>query len=72
MKQKLYNLLKEWLVCEYNCDHCQHSITFFSAGADGRHPCNRCQSFNNFKIANHLDADLKDKVKEIIKITKKE
>ena len=69
MKEKLYNLLKEWLVCEWDCDYCQHLTTF--RDGDGRHPCNRCQSFNLFKIANHIDADLKDKVKEIMDIVRK-
>lgn len=70
MKEKLYNLLKEWLVREWDCRQCQHLTTY--RPNDGRHPCNRCQSFNLFKIANHIDADLKDKVKEIMDIVRKE
>lgn len=35
---------------------------------DNRHPCAQCQSCNRFKIATHLDEDLKDKVNEILKV----
>lgn len=69
MKNKLYNLLKEWLVCEWDCDYCQHLTTF--RDGDGRHPCNRCEHCDNFKLSKNIDADLKDKVKQILEITKK-
>lgn len=68
-KKELYGLLYEWFVREWNCDDCQHFHTF--RDGDRRHPCNKCEGFNRFKIAKHLDEDLKDKVKQIIEITKK-
>lgn len=69
MKKELYNLLYEWLVCEWDCNDCQYIQNF--RDGDRRHPCNQCEGFNRFKIANHLEADLKDKVKQILEITKK-
>lgn len=68
MKTKLYNLLYEWEVWE-TCDFCQHIETF--SDDDGRHPCNRCNLCDNFKLSKNIDADLKDKVKMILEIIKK-
>lgn len=65
IKTKLYELLYSWEVSE-TCDYCQHMITY--RDDDNRHPCAQCQSCNRFKIANHVDDDLKDKVKEILKV----
>lgn len=63
----LYELLYKWLI-EENCDNCQHMVTYHNN--DSRHPCNRCEFYDRFKIRIELKADLQDKVTEIIKITK--
>lgn len=63
----LYELLYEWLV-EENCDNCQHMVTYHDN--DSRHPCNRCEFYDRFKIRAELKADLQDKVTEIIKVMK--
>lgn len=69
IKKELYSLLYEWFVCEWSCDDCQHIATFHDA--DGRHPCNRCESFNRFKLSDNIDADLKEKVNSIVEVIKK-
>lgn len=69
IKKELYKLLYEWFVCEWSCDDCQHIATFHDA--DGRHPCNRCENFNRFKLSDNIDADLKEKVNSIIEVIKK-
>ena len=48
------------------CDFCQHLTTY--RDNDNRHPCAQCQSWNRFKIADHIKEDLKDKVNEILKV----
>ena len=63
----LYELLYKWLI-EENCDNCQHMVTYHDN--DSRHPCNRCEFYDRFKIRVELKADLQDKVTEIIKVTK--
>lgn len=69
IKNKLYSLLYSWEVSEH-CDYCQHMTTY--RDNDNRHPCAQCNSFNRFKIAEHLEKDLKDKVEQIVNIIKKE
>ena len=63
----LYELLYKWLI-EENCDNCQHMVTYHDN--DSRHPCNRCEFYDRFKIRVELKADLQEKVTEIIKVTK--
>lgn len=63
IKPKLYQLLYEWLVSE-NCDNCQHLETF--RDGDKRHPCNRCEFYERFKLANNIHHDLNDKVNQIL------
>lgn len=67
MKKELYNLLYEWLI-EENCDYCQHLESF--RDGDMKHPCNRCECYERFKLADRMHDDLKDKMKEIIKVVK--
>lgn len=68
MRKELYNLLYEWFVCEYDCSHCEHIKTFVDG--DARHPCNKCNYCEKFKLAKNINADLKSKVNEIINIVK--
>lgn len=63
----LYELLYKWFI-EENCDNCQHMVTY--RDNDSRHPCNRCEYYDRFKIRVELKADLQDKVTEIIKVMK--
>lgn len=63
----LYELLYKWLI-EENCDNCQHMVTYHDN--DYRHPCNRCEFYDRFKIRVELKADLQDKVTEIINVMK--
>lgn len=63
----LYELLYKWLI-EENCDNCKHMATY--RDNDSRHPCNRCEFYDRFKIRVELKADLQDKVTEIIKVMK--
>lgn len=65
IKNKLYELLYSWEVSEH-CDYCQHMTTY--RDNDNRHPCAQCNSFNRFKIAEHIEKDFKDKVKQIMNI----
>lgn len=65
IKTKLYELLYSWEVSEH-CDYCQHITTY--RDNDNRHPCAKCNSFNRFKIAEHVEKDMKDKVKQIMNI----
>lgn len=65
IKTKLYELLYSWEVSEH-CDYCQHMTTY--RDNDNRHPCAKCNSFNRFKIAEHIEKDMKDKVKQIMNI----
>ena len=69
IKNKLYELLYSWEVSEH-CDYCQHMTTY--RDNDNRHPCAQCNSFNRFKIAEHIEKDLKDKVEQIMNIIKKD
>ena len=66
-KRQLYQLLYEWLVNE-GCDMCKHLSSF--RDEDKRHPCNRCEYDNLFKLKDEIDGDLKDKVKLILEIVK--
>ena len=68
-KKRLYHLLYEWTINE-TCDCCEHITTFYDG--DRRHPCNRCEAYELFKLSKELDKDLKDKVKQVIEITKEE
>ena len=65
IKTKLYELLYSWEVSEH-CDYCQHMTTY--RDNDNRHPCAKCNSFNRFKIAEHIEKEMKDKVKQIMNI----
>lgn len=65
LTNRLYKLLYSWEILE-TCDHCQHMTTY--RDNDNRHPCAKCQYYEKFKIADNLDADLKDKVKQMINI----
>ena len=65
IKNKIYELLYSWEVSEH-CDYCQHMTTY--RDNDNRHPCAQCNSFNRFKIAEHIEKDIKDKVKQIMNI----
>ena len=65
IRTKLYELLYSWEVTEF-CDDCQHMTTY--RDNDNRHPCAQCQSWNRFKIAEHIKEDLKDKVNEILEV----
>lgn len=67
MRQELRKLLNEWFVSE-TCDYCQHVLTF--RDDDGRHPCNRCEAYERFKLADCMDADLDDKVNLILDLFK--
>lgn len=66
-KQKLYQLLYEWMIDE-TCDMCKHLASF--RDGDNRHPCNRCDCYNLFKLSDDMAEDLKDKVKLIMEIVK--
>lgn len=68
-KKELYGLLYEWFVREWNCDDCQHFHTF--RDGDRRHPCNKCEGYDKFKVADNIVYDLKEKVRMIMEITKK-
>ena len=65
VKQELYKLLYEWEVLVV-CDYCQHMTTY--RDNDNRHSCAQCKFGDRFKIAKHIDEDLKDKVKQIINV----
>ena len=68
-KGKLFNLLYEWTI-EENCDYCKHLASF--RDGDNRHPCNRCECYELFKLSDVHKEDLKDKVKEIMNVMKEE
>ncbi len=68
-KKQLYDLLYEWFAQE-TCNDCCHMDTY-KAG-DNRHPCNRCEGYELYKPCNELKEALKDKVKWIMDILKKE
>ena len=68
-RKYLYDLLYEWFACE-TCDDCCYMDTY--KDGDNRHPCAQCKFGDRFKIAKHIDEDLKDKVKQIINVVKKE
>lgn len=65
VKQELYKLLYEWFITE-TCDDCQHISTF--RDGDNRHPCNRCECYEKFRIDDRMKEDLKEKVKRIINV----
>lgn len=66
-KIKLYELLYGWFVSE-TCDDCRHIESF--RDGDARHPCNKCECYERFKVADSVKEDLKDKVNEIMEIIK--
>jgi len=68
-KEKLFNLLYEWMIDE-TCDYCQHLSTF--KDEDKRHPCNRCECYELFKLSDIHKKDLKEKVKQITNVIKEE
>lgn len=68
-KEKLFNLLYEWTI-EENCDYCKHLSSF--RDGDNRHPCNKCECYELFKLSDVHKEDLKDKVKEIMNVMKEE
>lgn len=68
VRTKLYELLYSWEVTE-DCDNCEHITSY--RDNDNRYPCDQCRSFDRFKIADHIKEDLKDKVKEILKVANK-
>lgn len=68
-KGKLFNLLYEWMIDE-TCDYCKH-LSSFREG-DNRHPCNRCECYELFKIDDVHKEDLKEKVKQIMDVMKEE
>ena len=68
-KEKLFNLLYEWTI-EENCDYCKHLASF--RDGDNRHPCNRCECYELFKLSDVHKEDLKEKVKEIMNVMKEE
>ncbi len=65
VKQELYKLLYEWFITE-TCEDCQHISTFLDG--DNRHPCNRCECYEKFRIDDRMKEDLKEKVKQIINV----
>lgn len=65
VKQELYKLLYEWFITE-TCEDCQHISTF--RDGDNRHPCNRCECYEKFRIDDRMKEDLKEKVKRIINV----
>lgn len=67
MKRKLYEQLYEWLVSE-TCDNCQHMQTF--RDGDKRHPCNKCEGYDRFKVSENVKEDLNDKVYSLLEIIK--
>ena len=68
VRTKLYELLYSWEVSEY-CEYCQHISTF--RDGDNRHPCNRCECYEKFRIDDRMKEDLKEKVKQIMNVVKK-
>ena len=68
-KQKLFDLLYEWLIDE-NCTCCKHLDTF--RDGDNRHPCNRCEAYELFKLDDALKKELNDRVRQVINVVKAE
>lgn len=68
-KEKLFNLLYEWTI-EESCDYCKHLASF--RDGDNRHPCNRCEWYDLFKLSDVHKEDLKEKVKQIMDVMKEE
>ena len=66
-KAQLRQLLYEWLI-EENCDYCKHLETF--RDGDKRHPCNRCEDYRLFSVADIYKEDINEKVKQILNIVK--
>lgn len=66
IRQELRAFLREWLI-EEKCEYCQHLLSFRD---DGRHPCNRCEAYERFRLADSMEADLDDKVFQIMNILK--
>ncbi len=64
-KAKLYDLLYEWFITE-TCDDCQHISTF--RDGDDRHPCNKCDCYERYRIADAMKSDLKEKVCQILNV----
>ena len=66
-RARLYDFLYKLLINE-DCDSCYHMTTY--TDDNSRHACNRCEFYDRFKIREELKAELKEKVNEIIEITK--
>ena len=66
-RAQLYELLLDCLVTE-TCDDCQHFQTF--TGINDNHPCHRCSVYDKYLIADNVEADLKNKIKQIRDIAK--
>ena len=64
-RAKLQAMLYEWFVTE-TCDDCQHILSF--RDGDARHPCNKCECYERFRIADSVKEDLKDKVNQILDV----
>ena len=68
-KRKLFDLLYEWTI-EENCDYCKHLKSF--RDGDNRHPCNRCEAYELFKLSDALKKELNDRVRQVINVVKAE
>jgi len=68
-KQKLFSLLYEWTI-EENCDYCKYLKSF--RDEDNRHPCNRCETYDLFKLDDALKKELDDRVRQVINTVKAE
>ena len=66
-KEKLFNLLYEWMI-EENCDYCKQLPSF--RDGDNRHPCNKCECYELIKLSDVHKEDLNEKVKEIMNVMK--
>lgn len=69
IKKRLFEIFYEWTIDEI-CDFCKHLKSF--RDGDNRHPCNRCEAYELFKLDDALKKELDDRVKQIINIVKAE
>lgn len=68
-KEELFNILYEWMI-EENCDYCKHLASF--RDGDNRHPCNRCEANELFKLDDALKKELDDRVRRVVNLLKYE
>lgn len=61
----IYNYLIKSHYSVPECGHCQYCETSVS-----RHPCNKCTTYNNYKLHKDHDTDIKRITKDIIKLVK--